>query len=186
MRTVSGVKAVFRRSIGPPYQVGAERLGTVVPTASVHQPSIRARTAAHDVSIRSSTIAATDRRGWASHSVSRSWQTIDNPENARTGTSACGNELWCRRSLTSPRRSSDCAQQRAAHGRAAETPGSRCDRGASRTSGREVFGRARPSPWAVRGDAGPQNTDDGDRRPPAPRAARPVPTPSEGARCPAW
>src|SRR5215469_13798801 len=62
----------------------------MVPTANVHQPSIRARTAAHDVSIRSSTIAGADRRGWASHSMSRSWQTIDHLENARTGTSALG------------------------------------------------------------------------------------------------
>ena len=37
-----------------------------------------------------------DRRGWASHSVNRSWQTIDHPENARTGPSA-----WERRSTTS-------------------------------------------------------------------------------------
>jgi hypothetical protein len=60
----------------------------VIPTANVHQPSIRAQTTAHDVSIRSSTITGADRRGWASHSVSRSWQTIDDPENARTGTVA--------------------------------------------------------------------------------------------------
>src|SRR5262249_15033136 len=58
--------------------------------ASVHQPSIRARAAAHDVSIRSSTIDTANRRGWAPHSMSRSWQTIDHPENARTGTSAVG------------------------------------------------------------------------------------------------
>ena len=60
------------------------------PAASVHQPSIRAQTTAHDVSIRSSTIDGADRRGGASHSMSRSSQTIDHLENARTGTSALG------------------------------------------------------------------------------------------------
>jgi hypothetical protein len=54
--------------------------------ARVNQPSIRARDAAHDVVFdrrRSS-----DRRGWASQSVSRSRATINHPENARTGTVA--------------------------------------------------------------------------------------------------
>src|SRR5689334_15627279 len=45
---------------------------------------------AHDVSIRSSTSARGDRRGWASQSMSRSRWTINHPENARTGTSAVG------------------------------------------------------------------------------------------------
>lgn len=62
----------------------------VLPVAGVHQSSIRAQAAAHDVSIRSSTSARCDRRGWASQSVSRSWRTINHPENARTGTSALG------------------------------------------------------------------------------------------------
>ena len=62
----------------------------VLPAAGVHQPSIRAQATAHDVSIRSSTSARRDRRGWASQSVSRSWRTINDPENARTGTSALG------------------------------------------------------------------------------------------------
>ena len=41
------------------------------PNGSVHQPSIRARIAAHDVSIRSSTIHPADRRGGAAHSIAR-------------------------------------------------------------------------------------------------------------------
>ena len=56
------------------------------PAVTVHQPSIRAREAAHDVVFdrrRSS-----DRRGGASQSVSRSCATIHHPENARTGTGA--------------------------------------------------------------------------------------------------
>ena len=54
---------------------------------TVHQPSIRAR-AAHDVVFDRR--RPDDRRGWASQSVSRSWQTINHPENARTGTCAIG------------------------------------------------------------------------------------------------
>src|SRR5262249_43279619 len=69
----------------------------VVPTANVHQSSIRAQAAAHDVSIRSSTNARRARRGWASQSVSRSRRTINNPENARTGTPALGSNEPARR-----------------------------------------------------------------------------------------
>src|SRR4029453_10172614 len=82
-------------SLVPP--VDGQRDSVVVPTANVHQPSIRAQTAAHDVSIRSSTIAASVRRGGASHSIGRSWKTIDDPENANTGTSALGNCLRWKR-----------------------------------------------------------------------------------------
>src|SRR3981189_2697173 len=66
--------------------VGSRHTTTVQPAVTVHQPSIRARDAAHDVVFdrrRSS-----DRRGWASQSVSRSRTTINPPENARTGTVA--------------------------------------------------------------------------------------------------
>jgi hypothetical protein len=66
--------------------VGSRQTTTVQPAVTVHQPSIRARDAAHDVVFdrrRSS-----DRRGWASQSVSRSRATINHPENARTGTAA--------------------------------------------------------------------------------------------------
>src|SRR4029450_8785359 len=49
--------------------------------------------------MRSSTIATSDRRGWASHSMSRSWQTIDHPENARTGPSVSGGRLATARAL---------------------------------------------------------------------------------------
>src|SRR5262245_25650514 len=72
--------------------------------ASVHQPSIRAQTAAHDVSIRSSTIDVADHRGWASHSMSRSWQTMDDSENARTGPSALGSRPATARALPGRRR----------------------------------------------------------------------------------
>src|SRR5262245_61543102 len=94
MRTRSAVNAVY--TSGRSLLVERQTASVVAPPANVHQPSIRARTAAHDVSIRSSTIAAADRRGWASHSMSRAWQTIDNPENARTGPSAWGSSAMAR------------------------------------------------------------------------------------------
>jgi hypothetical protein len=63
------------------------RHSTTVPTAlTVHQPSIRARWAAHDVVFDRR--RSRDRRGRASQSVSRSSRTINHPENARTGTVA--------------------------------------------------------------------------------------------------
>jgi len=97
MRTGFGVKTV-RPSVS--VSCREETLVTCgFPAASVHQPSIRAQTTAHDVSIRSSTIDGADRRGWASHSVSRSWQTIDHLENARTGTSALGSDPRSGRAL---------------------------------------------------------------------------------------
>jgi hypothetical protein len=52
MRTVLSVNAVF--SIGG--LLLWEEDDRVLPMTNVHQPSIRARDAAHDVSIRSSTI----------------------------------------------------------------------------------------------------------------------------------
>ena len=63
--------------------VGSRHTTTVEPAVTVHQPSIRARTA-HDVVFDRR--RSWDRRGWASHSVSRSRKTINHPENARTGT----------------------------------------------------------------------------------------------------
>src|SRR5262245_36345443 len=69
MRTASGSR---RTCIAPSEAV------------TVHQPSIRAREAAHDVVFdrrRSS-----DRRGGASQPIVRSFATINHPENARTGT----------------------------------------------------------------------------------------------------
>src|SRR5262245_21350811 len=88
MRTGLRFKAVLRRSTVSS-SMGTDRCATV-PAATVHQPSIRAQATAHDVSIRSSTITSPDRRGWASQSMSRSWWTINHPENARTGPSALG------------------------------------------------------------------------------------------------
>src|SRR4030095_4091435 len=55
-----------------------------------------------------------DRRGWASHSVSRSWQTIDDPENARTGPSAWGRRLATARALCDRHRRMLCAGRTAA------------------------------------------------------------------------
>ena len=92
MRTALRVNAIFLLLPG-------RGIASSSPMANVHQPSIRARTAAHDISIRSSTIAGSARRGWASHSVSRSWQTIDDPENARTGPSAWGDRSAIARAL---------------------------------------------------------------------------------------
>ena len=66
--------------------VGLRHTTTVQPAVTVHQPSIRAREAAHDVVFDRRRSA--DRRGWASQSVSRSLATINHPENARTGTAA--------------------------------------------------------------------------------------------------
>src|SRR4029453_12381427 len=56
------------------------------PAVTVHQPSIRAREAAHDVVFDRR--RSWDRRGWASQSIGRSRATINHPENARTGTVA--------------------------------------------------------------------------------------------------
>jgi hypothetical protein len=66
--------------------VGSRHTTTVQPAVTVHQPSIRAREAAHDVVFDRR--RSVDRRGWASQSVSRSPATINHPENARTGTVA--------------------------------------------------------------------------------------------------
>src|SRR5258708_29274509 len=66
--------------------VGSRHTTTVRPAVTVHQPSIRARDAAHDVVFDRR--RSRDRRGWASQSVSRSQATINHPENARTGTVA--------------------------------------------------------------------------------------------------
>src|SRR5258708_19934515 len=66
--------------------VGSRHTTTVQPAVTVHQPSIRARDAAHDVVFDRR--RSRDRRGWASQSVSRSRTTINDPENARTGTVA--------------------------------------------------------------------------------------------------
>src|SRR5262249_58498346 len=66
--------------------VGSRHTTTVRPAVTVHQPSIRARDAAHDVVCDRR--RSWDRRGWASQSVSRSRATINHPENARTGTVA--------------------------------------------------------------------------------------------------
>src|SRR6185503_3934259 len=94
-------------------------LSTTVPAAPVHQPSIRAWTTAHDVSIRSSTITPLDRRGWASQSVSRSWWTINHPENARTGTSALGTRGPSARRLRGGRGDGINCDARAPHAAAA-------------------------------------------------------------------
>src|SRR5687767_13455408 len=66
--------------------LGSRHTTTVQPAVTVHQPSIRARDAAHDVVFDRR--RSWDRRGWASQSVSRSRATINHPENARTGTVA--------------------------------------------------------------------------------------------------
>ena len=66
--------------------VGSRHTTTVQPAVTVHQPSIRARGAAHDVVFDRR--RSWDRRGWASQSVARSRATINDPENARTGTVA--------------------------------------------------------------------------------------------------
>src|SRR5678815_30264 len=66
--------------------VGSRHTTTVQPAVTVHQPSIRAREAAHDVVFDRR--RSWDRRGWASQSVGRSRATINHPENARTGTVA--------------------------------------------------------------------------------------------------
>src|SRR5262245_13673797 len=65
--------------------VGSRHTTSVRP-AVVHQPSIRARDAAHDVVFDRR--RSPDRRGWASQSVGRSRTTINHPENARTETVA--------------------------------------------------------------------------------------------------
>src|SRR4030095_8005938 len=66
--------------------VGSRHTTTVQPAVTVHQPSIRARDAAHDVVFDRR--RSGDRRGWASQSVGRSRATINHAENARTGTVA--------------------------------------------------------------------------------------------------
>jgi hypothetical protein len=66
--------------------VGSRHTTTVQPAVTVHQPSIRARNAAHDVVFDRR--RSWDRRGWASQSVGRSRATINDPENARAGTVA--------------------------------------------------------------------------------------------------
>src|SRR6185436_14856529 len=58
-------------SLGWSLLVERQACSVVLPRADDRQPSIRARTAAHDVSSRSSTIPAADRRGRAAHSVGR-------------------------------------------------------------------------------------------------------------------
>src|SRR4030095_1600750 len=66
--------------------VGSRHTTTVQPAVTVHQPSIRARDAAHDVVFDRR--RSWDRRGWASQPIGRSPRTINHPENARTGTVA--------------------------------------------------------------------------------------------------
>ena len=89
-------------SISVSFATGRE---TALPrAANVHQPSIRARTAAHDVSIRSSTTDAANRRGWAAHSMSRPWRAIDYFGHARTGTSAWGKRRSIQRASHDSRR----------------------------------------------------------------------------------
>src|SRR5262249_29003581 len=91
MRTAVHVNAVSAIDELLPYRKGSRCPDSKRP------PAIHSRMKAHDVSIRSSTTDAGDRRGWASQSVSRSWQTINHPENARTGTSAVGSGQRSRR-----------------------------------------------------------------------------------------
>src|SRR5262245_10781125 len=89
--------------------VGSRHTTTVQPAVTVHQPSIRARDAAHDVVFDRR--RSWDRRGWASQSVGRSRATINDPENARTGTVVVGPP---RRSRRWPRRLHGSARQFAA------------------------------------------------------------------------
>jgi hypothetical protein len=72
------------RSMRP--AVGSRHTTTVPPAGTLHQPSIRAREAAHEVVFDRRRFA--NRRGWASPSLSRSGATINHPENAHTGTVA--------------------------------------------------------------------------------------------------
>src|SRR5262249_43396742 len=113
---------------------------------TVHQPSIRAREAAHDVVFdrrRSS-----DRRGGAAQPIVRSFRTINHPENAHTGTGP-SDQIHSTRRLTSITRNWG---QLSGDGPDPErrTRDSRSDRAASRRDGRVSAGQRRPWPWADR------------------------------------
>src|SRR5262250_2510304 len=111
---------------------------------TVHQPSIRAREAAHDVVFdrrRSS-----DRRGGASQPIVRSFGTINHPENARTGT-VPSEQMHLGTAVTTwngrqPLGAGPGPERRTRH--------SRSDRAASRKDGQVSAGPRRPWLWADR------------------------------------
>ena len=113
---------------------------------TVHQPSIRAREAAHDVVFDRR--RSPDRRGGASQPIVRSLWTINHPENARTGTVAVGSRAlgtagpsptrdWRQRPGAAPDPERGIRRSRSGHA-------------ASRRDGRASAGQGRPWPWADR------------------------------------
>ena len=113
---------------------------------TVHQPSIRAREAAHDVVFDRR--RSPDRRGGASQPIVRSRWTINHPENARTGTVATGSDALGTAVTPTTR---DWRQPPGdALGPESRIRRSRSGRAASRRDGRASAGQGRPWPWADR------------------------------------